>query len=455
SRTGVGNHRVAAAALGFVGEVEFCATALPGVPDKVLAIAGENQRGVVGKPLPHPFVVLVVDAAGNALEGISVTFEVTQGGGSVGGGTSLTVNTDDDGRTATVLTLGPQEGLNNNVVTATFPGLSGLPATFVASGVIPGLPQDTRVSGVVLDNSNVPIPGATARIKGTALQTTTDDQGQFTLTGVPVGTIFLVVDGSTSPRLETFPALEFELVTVAEQDNTVGMPILIPALDTQNSQICGGSQSCTLAMAGVPGMALTILPNSVTFADGSREGRVLFTQVHLDKVPMPPPDGSVFVPAWTIQPAGVHFDPPARVTIPNTAGLPPGEQAEIFQFDHDLGAFISVGPGTVSEDGSVVVSDPGFGITKAGWGGVRIPPPPPTCVTRPTLDIVGSPSLAFFTIPPPKLLGVNLNTGCLMDRLFKWDSSDPSIISVSPTISERPIVTPIPGILIGEVLIRV
>ena len=104
----------------------------------------------------------------------------------------------------------------------------------------------------------------------------------------------------------------------------------------------------------------------MTFHDGAREGQVLFTQVHADKVPMPPPNGASFLPAWTIQPAGTHFNPPAQVTVPNTFGLPPGEQVEVFQFDHDIGEFVSVGLATVSADGATLASDPGFGITKAG-----------------------------------------------------------------------------------------
>src|SRR5439155_15871801 len=125
----------------------------------------------------------------------------------------------------------------------------GLDARFVASGLIPGRPEDTTFSGEVLDNAEVPIPGATALIKGTSLTTITDDQGRFILTGVPVGPVVLVVDGSTSPRPERFPALEFELVTIAGHDNTVGMPIHIPALDTANAQTCGGAAACTLTMA--------------------------------------------------------------------------------------------------------------------------------------------------------------------------------------------------------------
>ncbi len=96
---------------------------------------------------------------------------------------------------------------------------------------------------------------------------------------------------------------------------------------------------------------------------------------------MPPPNGIIFMaPAWTVQTAGTRFNPPARITIPNN-GLAPGRVIDIFQFDHDLNQFISVGKGTVSEDGSVVTSDPGFGITAAGWGGGGPPPPPRTCAS--------------------------------------------------------------------------
>ena len=66
-------------------------------------------------------------------------------------------------------------------------------------------------------------------------------------------------------------------------------------------------------------------------------------------------------------PGGVIFDPPAEVTYPNVAGLPPGDVADLFAFHHDIGQFVNIGPGTVSDDGSVIVSDPGFGIVQSGW----------------------------------------------------------------------------------------
>jgi hypothetical protein len=135
-------------------------------------------------------------------------------------------------------------------------------------------------------------------------------------------------------------------------------------------------------MDGVPGFSLTVFAKSARFPAGVTDRRVMVTQVHADKVPMPPVEGAAPRLVWTVQPAGVAFDPPARITYPNVDGLEPGQVVDIFSFDHDLGEFISVGTGTVSEDGAVVTSDPGVGIRKAGWGYPRRPPPPTTETER-------------------------------------------------------------------------
>ncbi len=69
----------------------------------------------------------------------------------------------------------------------------------------------------------------------------------------------------------------------------------------------------------------------------------------------------------TIQPAGTLFNPPAQITIPNGDALKPGEITEMYGFDHDLAMFVSIGTGTASADGTVIKSDPGVGVVKAGW----------------------------------------------------------------------------------------
>jgi hypothetical protein len=322
----------------------------------------------------------VFDAGGNPVSGVPVTFKVEQGGGTVEGSTMVTKPTDSDGRAAVVLVLAQQEGINNNVVSASVAGLTTPPATLTASGVIPSAVALTRVSGTVLDNANQPIPNATASIQGSNLSAITDKNGRFTISNAPVGSIILFIDGSTSTRPENFPFLEFPLLTVAGQDNNLNGPIYLPPLDTENSKVVGGDEDVTLTMKGVPGVAYTVFAHSAKFPDGSSVGRLTLSQVHGDKVPMAPPNGTSPAVVGTLQPPRAKFNPPIRIQVPNSSALAAGQVVEVYSFDHDLEQFVSGGTARVSEDASVIVSDPGFGLRVSGWHAAPPPPPPKTCV---------------------------------------------------------------------------
>ncbi len=379
NRAGEGNNRVAASALGASGEAIFCASGQPDTASKLLAVMGESQKGLAGTALPAPFEVLVVDVDGNPVQGVPVTFTAVAGGGNFNGQPTIVVPSAADGLARAILTLGVTEGINNNVVEANFPGNPGSLATFLATALAGGPASETRFAGAVMDNTNSPIPNARVYIENTAIEDFTDDEGQFLLENVPVGHIHLLIDPQNATRPETFPGLAFETVTVAGEINRLPTgPIKIPPLVSE-AKLVGGTEDVTLTMPGVPGMSVRVFAGSATFPGGATEGLVSINQVHLDKIPMPPPSGTFFMPpAWTVQPPGVHFDPPAQVVIPND-GLPPGRVIDIFQFDHELNIFTNIGPGTVTEDASVIVSDPGFGITKSGWGGCGQPQPPQTC----------------------------------------------------------------------------
>jgi hypothetical protein len=382
SRVGSGNNQVLVTSPGFVGQIMFCSTATVGSATQIHDIAGENQIGVVGQALPEPFVVVVFDSGGNPVSGVPVLFTVEQGGGTLDGNAAATKTTDSDGRASATLVLAQQEGVNNNVVSASFDQLTGSPAAFVASGATPHNPASTTVSGIVLDNANHPLVNVTASLQGMNLSALTNTDGRFTITNAPVGSQTLLVDGSTSTAAEPYPFLEFPLTTVAGQDNHLSGPIFLPEIDSDNSKVVGGDQDVTLTMKGVPGVVFTVFAHSATFPDGSKVGRLSVSQVHADKVPMPPPNGTAPTLFWTVQPPRVKFDPPMRVQIPNTDGLVPGAVTEIFCYNHDLEEFASSGTARVSEDGSVVISDPGSGVIVSGWGDAPPPPPPNSCASK-------------------------------------------------------------------------
>jgi cytoskeletal protein CcmA (bactofilin family) len=369
TRAGVANQVVEASAVGFAGPAVFTASALPGEPALVVVDSGGLQVGVAGQQVPRPLIAAVVDAGNNRLPDVPVAFRVVEGSGHFAGGLQETVvPTDSDGRAIVSFNLDAAEGVSNNQVEARVQGLADSPsAIFVASGRAAGDPAGTSISGVVLDNTNVPIAGATLRVKHTALTSVTDEEGQFRIEGAPVGAVKLIVDGSTVQRPGTWPDLEFDLVTIAGRDNTVNMPIFLLPLDLDSALFVDETRSGTLTLPEVPGFALEIGPGSVTFPGGGRSGLVSVTVVHNDKVPMTPNFGQQPRLIVTIQPAGARFDPPARLILPNVESLAPGRVTEMYSFDHDLGHFVSIGPATVSDDGTLIVANPGVGIVKAGW----------------------------------------------------------------------------------------
>lgn len=379
-RAGAGGNAVEAYSVGITGTAIFTATGIQGPPGKIVVDTGNDQIGAIGQPLPKPLIAVVVDPGNNRRGGVDVTYTVREGGGSFGGAPSITVTSDPDGRVAATLTLGLQEGNANNLIEVTFASNQGFPAAFTASGRAPGDPVKTTISGVVLDNSNLPIPGVTVRailneqLTASPLSVQqlpavqTDAQGQFTIPQAPGGLVELLVEGSTAAPAGTYPSLEYEMVTVAGQTNTVGLPIYLLPIQTAN-QLCvtdttGGG---TLTIPEAPGFSLTFSPGQVTFPGNSKTGCVSVTVVNREKVPMVPGFGQQPRFIVTIQPAGAAFNPPAAITLPNVDGLKPRAVTEMYSFDHDISSFVAIGTGTVSDDGQVIRSDVGVGVLKAGW----------------------------------------------------------------------------------------
>jgi adhesin/invasin len=90
-----------------VGEAEFTATAGAGGASDIRIVSGDNQTGAAGSPLGAQLVVEVVDAGDNPIPGMTVTWSVESGDGSV---SPASGPTDPAGRAATTWTLGPSTG---------------------------------------------------------------------------------------------------------------------------------------------------------------------------------------------------------------------------------------------------------------------------------------------------------------------------------------------------------
>jgi hypothetical protein len=119
---------VLSAVTGTLPAVTFTATSTAGAAATVAKNGGDNQTAVAGTAVAIPPSVLVKDANGNAKSGVTVTFAVLSGGGSVTGGTATT---NASGIAAVgSWKLGSSPGPNS--LSATVAGLT--PLTFTATG---------------------------------------------------------------------------------------------------------------------------------------------------------------------------------------------------------------------------------------------------------------------------------------------------------------------------------
>src|SRR5207237_2714811 len=110
--------------------VTFTATGTAGTAGSIAVDAGDNQSATVNTAVATPPAVIVKDAHGNPVQGVSVTFAVGLGSGSITGA-SQTTNASGIAAVGS-WTLGTAAG--QNTLTATAPGVNGSPITFTASG---------------------------------------------------------------------------------------------------------------------------------------------------------------------------------------------------------------------------------------------------------------------------------------------------------------------------------
>ncbi|HKW40094.1 MAG TPA: Ig-like domain-containing protein [Gemmatimonadales bacterium] len=168
--------------------VTFTATGTAGNPGSIAANGGNNQTATVNTAVTTPPSVIVKDANGNAVSGVSVGFAVASGGGSITGPTAVT----NANGIATVgsWTLGTAAG--TNTLTATTPGLVGNPVTFTATGVA-GAPSAGRSLISAAPTTITASNGAsTARITVTVI-----DQFGNAVSGATVGLTATPPTGNT------------------------------------------------------------------------------------------------------------------------------------------------------------------------------------------------------------------------------------------------------------------
>jgi Big-like domain-containing protein len=261
----VGEHTLLFSANGLT-EVRSTPVAVTvGAATTIAASSATPQSAEAGTPVGDPPAVLVTDGAGNPVEGVAVTFAVTQGGGAI-----LPVAagpTGPDGVAALdSWTLGPVAGVN--AVTASATGLSGSPVQFDATGtnegVLPG-PVDQAKSKITLSPASFAAGSAGTTVTVTARDANNNLIGGATVILMSTGSNFAFqsttlttgTNGATLGKATTtYTSTKAEAKSISAQITASGVTVSPTAAGVTVTAGAASAANSTLS-AGSPVTGLT------------------------------------------------------------------------------------------------------------------------------------------------------------------------------------------------------
>ena len=266
----------------------------------LLKISGDNQVTAPGTAVANPFVVEALDENGSVIEGISVTFTVTAGGGTL---SVTSTTTDENGRAKSNLTLGPNPGTN----TVTVP-VTGIQAEqmFTAEGIripkrleivsgkdqegLPGAALENPFIVEVRDRADTPVPGVQVTfsvtsgggtLSATSVTTNSNGRAESILTlGPNPGTNTVTVSVTGITQTETFNAegiripLAFWIISGDDQQGLPGealaKPFVVEVRDQSGDPLLGVQVTFSVTSGGG-----TLSVTSATTESGGRAESIL------------------------------------------------------------------------------------------------------------------------------------------------------------------------------------
>jgi RHS repeat-associated protein len=240
-----------------------------------------------------------------------------------------------------------------------------LPPLQAAAGV-------TALAGQALTLNGEPLANVTLEIEGgygTGTRARTDSTGRFLVTHIAAGRHELLIDGRSASRPgRTYGVFEAGVTITQGQTNALSYTIWMPRIDTAHAVTIPSptSRETVITTPHIPGLEVRI-PAGTVIRD--HEGQVVrqisITPIPVDRPPFPLP-ANVEVPIYfTIQPGGAYVindKAGVRLVYPNYTDEMPGTRANFWHYDPEEKGWHIYGQGTVTDDGTHVMPDPGVEI---------------------------------------------------------------------------------------------
>jgi RHS repeat-associated protein len=224
----------------------------------------------------------------------------------------------------------------------------------------------TAVRGRIYNLNNTPLGNVKVTLRASGHTAFSGNDGFFTMSGVPPDRQELIVNGREA-NLGVYAILAVSVDLIQGVFNNLASPITLPDVDVEAEVQVSSIFTTVVTNPNVPGVELTILAGTARNSDGTPfTGKLSINPVPDYGRPESRPEELRPGMAITIQPAGIRFNPPARLTFPNADGIPPGNELNLWSLSPDTGTFNIVGKTVVSADGQSLVTVEG-GVSASAW----------------------------------------------------------------------------------------
>ena len=209
----------------------------------------------------------------------------------------------------------------------------------------------------------------------------TDNEGYFTINDIPKGEEYIIQIATSGITLNGKPKygdFHEQIEVIEKAENVITRPFYMPLVDTNGVAEITANKATKLVNTAIK--AELDVPANVSRMNGmAYTGDISLSEVPKALAPIALPEslrGTATL--LTLQPAGLRFTTPVRVTFPNKDNFPAGTQLDIYSVNPDTGLFEISGKGRVNADRTKIETISG-GITAATWHTPSPPDPDPNC----------------------------------------------------------------------------